>query len=774
MGETDVGDAGVPIAYCVLLAEFDVDTGSCLRAKYPSAPPRVAEAADVEGNKLCGVLDESGVELEGRTHRLQLDEDYCASHMLPDGAEKQMISRTIFIVNRTKPVDTHRLPVYSFTLPTSTHPRELETGPLCFRDEWEWTRDTAPAEVFIPEELNYNRATGEVCVRRKGAVVWGPVTVQAADEFQVCPTIPKRVASFAQQLQQRLDPHNAEVAGVRGPRESDMAPFANIPLTSSTVFADYSFLVHHVGSAYNGFLMLSTQLEPLLIPKKESQLSSGGGGTTTAEEEGEPASEPLKSAEISHALPLYGLCAVVTRKDFSVRRGGISKSVALLGPKLVWLESFFPLLVETALHCCDIKGKTEEAIEQQRVLVGRCFEAVEAATLCLRRGIREMPGNSLEREVMHLFATSGRQTHVTCALSPFGSTHNLRIPLFPAMYDFDFSRYGLEQMVEVCGASFWTLVMAILLEKRVVVLSRQGLPNDVCEAALSLGLIGSLLDPNFLTTKVFPYTSVNGFPHFSHVPGYVVGTLNPIFETQQTWWDVLCDLDNRCVLLSSEANSSGSSPSHGGGAGSAGGKAGGWAAQDAQFARNILSRVYRMRAMRKPSCERHQAVRLMVEEYLALTIMVGEVDRRILSRVIQNSFFTPNLARLRALVQGVAILRGALERFLLPGEDPSLVIAVATLRRASSCDEMELLQTLSRLLSYVCSCKEVILLLRRMPLALEGLNPLAAQLLHTSPLVRQAALELMRRVEVFPPGRAAIAAMNSFLCMVYEAASRDA
>ncbi|ESL11368.1 hypothetical protein TRSC58_00883 [Trypanosoma rangeli SC58] len=773
MEEIHANDTGLPIAYYVLLAEFDVDTGPCLRAKYPSAPSRVTEAADEEGNTVCRMVNKRSDETVKRSHSFELDEDYCASHMLPDGGEKQVISRTIFIVNRTKPVNTHRFPVYCFTLTAPARPRESETGPLGFSKEWEWVRDAAAEEVLLHEELNYNRVTGKVCVHSKGVVTWGPVTVQAPDAFQVCPTLPTTVVAFVQQLQERFGLHSADVAGGEKSHENDTTSFSDITLMSSTAITGYSFFVHHSGSAYRGFLMKSTHLEVWMRSKNVSQPSSGTGVTIAKAVKEEPAIELLNSTESSNAPPLYGLCAVVTRKDLSVRRGGISKSVALLGPKLVWLECFFPLLVETVLQCCDIKGKTEEAFEQQTALVRRCFEAVDTATCSLRRAICEVPGTHLEHEVMRLFNTSGRLAHVLCALSPFGSSHKLRIPLFPQMYDFDFSRYGLEQMVEVCGASFWTLVVAVLLEKRVVILSRQGLPNDVCEAALSLGLIGNLLDPHFLTTKVFPYTSVNGFFHFSHIPGYIVGTLNPIFETQHAWWDVLCDLDNKCVVLSSEANSSVNSLHHSSGSGSAGGKAGDWATQDAQVAKYILDKLRRMKAMRKSSCERHQAVLLMIEEYLVMTIMVGEVDHSILSCIIKTVFCTPALDRLRALAQGSTIFHGALEHFLLPGEDPLLIVAVATVRRANRCDRVELMRALAHLLNRVRSYNDVICLLRRMPLALEGLNPIAMQLLHTSPLVRQAALELMRRVELFPPGKIAIAAMNEFSRMKYKAASQE-
>ncbi|KEG14867.1 hypothetical protein DQ04_00271010 [Trypanosoma grayi] len=738
----------LPIAYRALLAEFDIDTGSSLRAKYPPAPPVVKEAVDVEGNTLCSFGDDEEVPPE-RFYALELDDNYCASHMLPDGAEKHLISRSVFIVNRPKPAIYDRFHVYCFALADTTEPGEVDTRDIGASTHWEWVRNTVADDPFLHEEMQRSKMTGEIIVRSKRTVLLGPERITEPGALQVCPAIPVSVVAFAHQLQIRCTQHEFDSVSCGAFVGRDEVSMTGMAAPSSMYIGGYSFAVLRVDSTWHGFLLQTTHLERLKEVMDTLPLDEMGKGA-------------LDGTENSTVPPLYGLCAVVTRKDASVRRGGISKSVALLGPTLVWLEPFFPLLVETALQCCDVKGKTEEAMEQQTALLRRCFDAVKGAATPLMRQLRETD-SFLEMEVMRISTRSLKPAHVSYTASPFGTPHYLNIPLSPESSDFTFSRCGLEQMVEVSGASFWTVLMAILLEKRIVILSRQGLPNDVCEAALSLGLIGNLLDPGFTAKKVFPYTSVNGFPHFSSVPGYIVGTLNPIFETQHGWWDVLCDLDNKSVMVSPDGGN--------------GIKTGGVLAHDIQFSREILSKVYRMRAMREPAGERHQAVLLSVEECLGLIIMVSEAYETHgyrVARSMQNTYLTPTILRLRASALRGSMLDDMPDRYLFPGEDMTMFISVAVVRRASSCEESELIYALHNLLGFVRSCKEVLLLLRRMPLALEGLNPLAAQLLHASSIVRQAALELMRRVEVFPPGRAAITAMNSFLFMVYEEASREA
>ncbi|KAH9579765.1 hypothetical protein LSM04_000949 [Trypanosoma melophagium] len=758
----------LPIAYCALLAEFDIDTGSCLRARYPLLiSSTVREIIAAEGNTLAGVgksEEEIEQEEEEQQQAFELDENYCASHMLPDGAEKQVVSRTVFIVNRPKPVITECVPIYYFTAGNGKEVKTLDVALTSSERHLKWIRETIMDNNFLHDELQFIKATGELFVKKRVSVNMESISLIEPQILQLSSTLPHDINIFVQKLQVKLLQNEMEVVERGASLGTDEMPINRISKISNTHHSGYLFAIIRTDTKLHGFLVQSTHLERFTslmeffsTPTKEEEKEKKGG---------------VKMSHFTPSLvpPLYGLCAVVTRKDASVRRGGISKSVALLGPKLVWLEPFFPLLVETALQCCDVKGKTEEALERQIALLQCCFDHVELAKKTLRQRLSKV-NSFLEMEVIRLCTKSLEMSHVLYNASPFGKSHSIRIPVLPESYDFTFSRYGLEQMVETCGSSFWIVVMAIVLEKRIVVLSRQGLPNDVCEAALSLGLIGNLLDPNFTATKVFPYTSVNGFLHFSDIPGYIVGTLNPIFETQQAWWDVLCDLDNKTVVVSPEGWSSNFNNNN-----NSNNKASNSPMYDVQFFRDIINKVYRMKALREPLCEQHTAIRLIVEEYLDLMIMVGKVSdtkRNELSSPIQNTFLTSNITRIRLRAQSKSIIQNMPENFLLPDESPFLIFSVATLRRASSCDEAELLQALHFLLGSVQTCKEVLVFLRRMPLALEGLNPLAAQLLHPSVQVRNAALELLRRLEVMQIGRDAISAMNSFMYMVYEEASKN-
>ncbi|ORC90798.1 uncharacterized protein TM35_000072220 [Trypanosoma theileri] len=784
MKESVADVSRLPIAYCTLLAEFDIDTGSCLRARYPlKSSPVSGEIITGEGNTLSGMgrsEEEIAQEEEEQQQQqaFELDESYCASHMLPDGAEKQVVSRTVFIVNRPKPVMIERVPIYYFTAvaaaASSPNKTDVNTGDISLlssESHFKWIRDTKVDNTFLHDELQFIKTTRELFLRKKGSVKIESIALKQPQMLLLSSTLPHSINNFVQQLQVKLLQNEVEVVERGSPLRIDETSLSRVSKPLNSHHSGYSFAIIRTDTNYYGFLVQSTYLE-----RFNSLMNVFS--TASEEEKEEKKEEKVTSHSTNYVVPpLYGLCAVVTRKDASVRRGGISKSVAILGPKLVWLEPFFPLLVETALQCCDVKGKTEEAVEKQTALLRRCFDSVAFAKVPLREGLSKVK-DFLEMEVIRLSTRSPKTSHILYTTSPFGTSHSIHIPVLPESYDFTFSRYGLERMVEICGSSFWFVVMAIILEKRIVVLSRQGLPNDVCEAVLSLGLIGDLLDPHFTTTKVFPYTSVNGFLHFSNIPGYIVGTLNPIFETQQAWWDVLCDLDNKTVIVSPEGwngiinnnNNNNSNNSNNNN------KASNLSVDDVQFFKDIINKVYRMKALGESLCEQHTAVRLMIEEYIGLMIMIGdeanEIKRHELSHIIQNIFLAPNITRIRVRAQSEYMIQDMPENFLLLGEDPFLLFSVATLRRASSCDEVELLQALHFLLDCVQTCKEVLLLLRRMPRALDGLNPLAAQLLHPSLQVRSTALELLRRLEVMQVGRDAIAAMNTFMYMVYEEASK--
>ncbi|EPY22539.1 hypothetical protein AGDE_13252 [Angomonas deanei] len=78
------------------------------------------------------------------------------------------------------------------------------------------------------------------------------------------------------------------------------------------------------------------------------------------------------------------------------------------------------------------------------------------------------------------------------------------------------------------------------------------------------------------------------------------------------------------------------------------------------------------------------------------------------------------------------------------------------------------------MLKFLDGKESILMLLRRMPIAVGGIDPIAFQLTHPSPTIRAVALQLLKTIETIPEGKSAISAMSNFLITVYDKQSSEA
>lgn len=886
---------GFVLANGLVLAEFDIDKGGCVRAYYPKA-----SSAGAAGGKSSRPI---GVDVAGQA-------EYFANHMLPDGAEKLTVGRTVFIVNRPSLSAAYvRFPVFAFTQSAdgrwqrwSTHATasaydvlmlDKKAVTLSVRFHNERLVDAMPvAEDGVvclssmpPEVVHAARETlslsssssaghgkppsssslqpeGGDAAASAAAIKLGFVVAKSRTDGRslglllspsqrdalfaelakaFAPPTPPRLSLFAfeEEAPHSVTHSQANEDGVPGAPPADdealtrpsggggggdhhhVDPVAAADVAMRPV-KGASAVVARVPPAELSATVLATSSPSVVVAGGCDDTSSG-----TSSPGIQPGSGRRGTAEENSGEVLYGLCAVVSRRDSTARRGGRTKAVAVLGPSLAWLEPFFPALVEAAKYCCDIPGHDADAVHQQYKVLKLCYGAVNAAAPMVAAGVATT--SRLSAEVARYSTLSGTQEgYVTYYASPFGTTHKTRIPLAPTPHDIALHRYSLEGLIEAVGPSFLHLVKAIMTEKRIVVLSRMGLSTDVAEAALALGTLGSTLDPTFIAQKVFPYTSISSVELFASLPGYVIGTLNPIFENEKMWhWDVLCDLDKHTVVLgeretgffgvSSSSGSSGSSGSGGGGGSTVGGGGGGTggsskrhgltnsfsgvvnslslgvsalssgggvgvmadleavAPQTAQFFKDLMSSMYRMRALRIPPAERNRRLHLTLEEFMQTAIVVTYAQDHFdtgaapwWQAALKDVFMNPVMNTLCAECRLTSLMDNVQSAILFPGESPTLFLHAATLRRARGLDTAGLVGLLQAVTSMLSSDDHVRLFLRRMTVAVGGLNPVSMQLTHPSLAVRSAAYKLLARLDRLPEGKAAVAAMSSFLILVYE------
>lgn len=739
----------------ILLSEFDIDTGACFRAYHPMVKP---------------------IERFLRAHEMQ---DHFANLMLPDGAEKVEVSSTVFLLNRVPQQECYRYPIYTFIQRT---------------EESNWVPSRG-SSVILPEVLHLDGKDSSVSIRFHDQILHGPWPA-AQMRFEFPDSTPPVIAAFILMVQENARRDADAEAGGDGGEERRR------PASEDLVFMEMVS-----GSTHVGIILRSTDLqsvfrahhrfvECLTSPTTSSNNNgndslAGMGPRSPLEDSVEelmlPADENTTWTQKN--VPLFVLTAVVSKRDSSVRRGGVTKAVGAAGPSLGWLQSVFPVLVECAQRCCDVKGTDEAAIDSQTALLKECFECLQSMVVDMRSEYaQEIKHGSPLKSLVERYSTTNslmRSSKVARSISAFGATLQLEIPLFPSINDIAFQEYDMEHLIRIFGAQFVELVHGILTGKKIVVLSREHTAFDVCQVVIVLGMIGSLLQPDFFHSKVYPYVSINETT-FSEVPGYIVGTMNPIFENAKAWgWDLLCDLDKGIVRASDETRrlASNTTPvqtisavdtiANAVGIGESAEERQDLPYHAAVLLKDLNMALEHMVVLHVPATERSLRLRLVVEEYAHLLAVIGATEgtemMQCLSAPLRGRFFTPSARHLITQCHLASmtsfIARGVLEA----NESLALLLWCATIRRCKGLDSSTLLRSLEALANVIRTEEDVLMFLRRMPIALGGLNPLGMQLAHASFEVRRSAYVLLKRVEQASPlGRSAVCSMSHFALMLYE------
>ncbi|KAG0139168.1 hypothetical protein CROQUDRAFT_666834 [Cronartium quercuum f. sp. fusiforme G11] len=98
------------------------------------------------------------------------------------------------------------------------------------------------------------------------------------------------------------------------------------------------------------------------------------------------------------------------------------------------------------------------------------------------------------------------------------------------------------------------LFNALVTQKRIIFLGH-GLPAGIVSqmvlAACALGSgCGGILEG--FTARAFPYSNLTIYDDFKAVPGYIAGVTNPIFELHTEAWDVFCNIETGKITVSKD------------------------------------------------------------------------------------------------------------------------------------------------------------------------------------------------------------------------------
>lgn len=858
----------------IVLAEFDIDTGSCVRARYPDV--NLPCHTPAQGNP------SSPTKLHGDGGSTW--EHYLADQMLPDGAEKHDNSKTMFVLNRphvqtSKERERFRVfafrgteapPAHQHRIATSgdnsDHEQDVVVPPLATSTpETVWSRVNHPSlpDGFVPEELSVDVVSGAIrIVDKYGAIHFADIAAQQHSVEMLPSTLPDAIQMFTNQLQVHrsggtwedviFDPtaegiatpslvphhhhHHQDVSGSINSTVAALNPgvtsahepvAAHPPQAPLFVLARINALVPATGVSageplavlmtMRDFNTLSTILRDFPV-SSSSQPDARSSNTTpvkvstmlpscdVSEEDAlafmrsgvSPSADLNNSATLSEGsaeesrgrVVLFGLCAAITRKDAEVRRGGINKSVALIGPSIHLLEPFYELLVDAAEKCCEVKGKGALEMDQQRDILCKTFDAIRTA---LRETDRQAGISKLTQLDRCAFATAAgdcigpnvaTSTQVTC----FNRRRKVIIPHLEAAFGAGSFQYRprtsttpLLALVQGLKDKIFVLLAALLGRCRVVVYSRSFPSTNVCECVVALGALMESVDPRFVRQRVYPYTSINHMSLFDSVPGFVVGTLNPMFESQKSWWDVLVDISSDGATLA-VANSdmeaflfiNNDRCSHRG-------------ADKEAFRELHRGIVHRRSGLHASEQELECYVADFLQEYLrsCVTFALFGSPRSSLFKTLPRKLMDVYPAAQRSRMERWmgTDLHDTLQQFSR-SSDATASFLVSCLRRSQLFEDFEIVQLVQELLRSSHD-RDLVVVLSQFAASLGGLAPLAAKMVHGSLAVRMTVVTLMRKLEVCTAvptdgaanaksaGRICVTKLNGLLMNIYETLHRD-
>lgn len=473
---------------------------------------------------------------------------------------------------------------------------------------------------------------------------------------------------------------------------------------------------------------------------------------------------PIISAWESNDTPqsetqmLYGVTCTLTKKDLEGKRGGLNKGVAILGVDAALLFSLWPLVYLICDQYCDMK---EASLDTLASMFGWLQKSVGDVDFGDSRALTQRVCQAAKCSHMtplHLFETPVR---AECLKSILPRVWRSGL----AWEHHPLPNFGVTELCLVFRERVAIIVTGILCGRRIVVKSHKLSATEVSEAALAIGIIGSLINPKFIEDHVFPYTSLSFQEAFlDSGRAFVVGTMNPMYDSQQQWWDLLCDLDSGDIRVgvSTTALVEESTP---------------YFDDDRRTMGNIIQFIRQRSDFL--GCQRVDieiTVRDMLKEYMTTILCSAMVVDDSTTGLIEE-FRVRNMGRL--LLSQFCSVTESFEnsKFGDFGEKAhavAIVTAIATLRRhGCTSSNFEVLRSLQTLLRHIENDENQPLFLELLPLTLGGLAPVAVHVMCPDPAVRLVAVAVLRKIERFPSGKLMLRTLSSFLLLTYEHAKND-
>eukprot|EP01028_Stygiella_incarcerata_P007530 TRINITY_DN3126_c0_g1_i1.p1 TRINITY_DN3126_c0_g1~~TRINITY_DN3126_c0_g1_i1.p1 ORF type:complete len:752 (-),score=192.50 TRINITY_DN3126_c0_g1_i1:1914-4169(-) len=357
----------------------------------------------------------------------------------------------------------------------------------------------------------------------------------------------------------------------------------------------------------------------------------------------------------------------------------------------------------------------------------------------------------------------------------------LFFPLCLESGEFGDPRASVKNLFDTFGHSIITIFYSILVERRVLFLSRRRSAAEVCFSVLACAHLFPSVLMKKLHERLFPYVSLLSLS-FVDVEGYIAGVTNPMFADRKEWWDVLCDLDDGSVTVSESilqnANEEAMAV---------------WGAEgtkrrdvcqpqplDEVFIEELSQKVDTMvlhGVSKANACENLVRWKFRLHMWEFVDLCLGE--RVHPSDAMMERLYIEHAKRMALFrkTKFFALLKAKRDGELADkGRQSIAQIRNATrhIRSSERLDELSLLNLLQTLLKTSQKKEELMELLCLFPQCDNGLDGFANVLFHPSPAVRLVMVAILRRLESsFQEGKEAMSSLNIFTMLAFERASQE-
>lgn len=239
---------------------------------------------------------------------------------------------------------------------------------------------------------------------------------------------------------------------------------------------------------------------------------------------------------------LYGMNIIKTKHDSNVKRGAIVKAVAIFSPYNfldcfkqpleIVLESYFENLSEQTF--IDFYHHINSLFDINTILP----IPSELEKKMMRRGITLQPsGDIINAHIpdnwnYELMLNYNNNQGLILK-------YPISIPLYKSLNEY--GNVSISNLIKIFGDSTMRIYHGILTSRRIMFVGYGHAACDIAQLVLScVSMISPPLENTIL--RAFPYCNFSDLS-FLDIPGYIAGSTNPMFQSKESWWDLICILD---------------------------------------------------------------------------------------------------------------------------------------------------------------------------------------------------------------------------------------